>query len=216
MSTPVKVDIWSDIACPFCYLGKRKFEAGAATSGVPVEVEYHSFELSPDTPEDASGTHAEMIAKKMRVSIGEARAMEQRIADTARAEGLEFDYDAMVPVRTVKAHELLHYAKKHGRQLEMKARLMRAYFTEGRHVGQIDELADLAADVGLDRDGARHALEAGQYADDVQADIDQARAYGIRGVPFFVIDGKYSVSGAQDPATFAQALRRANDEKSSS
>jgi predicted DsbA family dithiol-disulfide isomerase len=213
MSSTVKVDIWSDIACPFCYLGKKKFEAGVAASGVPVEVEYHSFELAPDTPEDVTGSHAEKIAQKMRVSVAEARAMEQRITETARAEGLEFDYERMRPAKTLKAHQLLHYAKAQGKQAQMKDRLMRAYFTEGRHVGRIEELADLAADIGLDRHEVIEVLETGRYADAVQDDIAQAQAYGIRGVPFFVIDGAYALSGAQDTATFAQALAQAHNDK---
>lgn len=212
MSAPIKIDIWSDIACPFCYLGTRKFAAGAEASGVEVEVEYHSFELSPDTPEDVTGAHAEKIAEKMGVSLAEARAMEERITETARGEGLDFDYQRMQPANTFKAHQLLHHAKAHGRQAEMKERLLRAYFTEGRHVGRVSELADLAADIGLDRDDAQQALADERYLDDVRADIRQAGELGIRGVPFFVIDGRYAVSGAQDATVFAQALTQVRAE----
>ncbi|WP_154793283.1 DsbA family oxidoreductase [Occultella kanbiaonis] len=213
MSDTIKVDIWSDIACPFCYIGKRKFEAGVAASGVPVEVVYHSYELAPDTPEDVTESHAQLLAKKMRVSVPQARLMEQQLTDTARSAGLEFDYEQLKPARTLKAHQVLHYAKMHGKQVEMKERLMRAYFTDGRDIGKLDELAELAAEIGLDRDDLVRVLETGRYLEEVQADIRQAQAYGIRGVPFFVIDGKYGVSGAQEPAAFAQALTQARDEK---
>lgn len=213
MPETVKVDIWSDIACPFCYIGKRKFEAGAQASGVPVEIEYHSFELSPDTPEDYTGTHAQKIAEKMRITVDEAHTMELRVAETARAAGLDVDYDRMKPAKTLKAHQLLHYAKQHGKQVQLKERLMAAYFTEGRHVGRIPELADLAAEVGLDRDDVVRVLESGEYAGAVDADLQQAQAYGIRGVPFFVIDGKYAVSGAQEPEAFAKVITQASQER---
>lgn len=213
MSQVVKVDIWSDIACPFCYLGKRKFEAGVTASGVAVEVEYRSFELAPDTPVEVSGSHLERLAEKLRVSLDEARAMEQRVTDLAREIGLAFDYGRVRPTRTLNAHQLLHYAKARGSQVAMKERLLAAYFTEGRQVGRIDELADLAAEVGLDREDVVRSLGAGEYLDAVAADIRQAAAYGIRSVPFFVVDGRYGVSGAQEPAAFAQVLTQARAEQ---
>lgn len=213
MSEPIKIDIWSDIACPFCYIGKRKFEEGVRASGVDVEIEFHSFELSPDTPVDYEGSHAEKIAEKMNMTIADAKQMEQRVVATAQASGLTFDYETMRPTRTLKAHQVLHLAKQHELQGEMKERLMAAYFTEGRNVGRDDELADLAAEVGLDREEVLRALDSGAFADAVAADIQQARAFGIRGVPFFIIDGRYAVSGAQDPSVFAQALQQARSEK---
>ena len=126
--------------------------------------------------------------------------------------GLDYDYDALQHTNTVKAHQLLHFAKAQGKQIEMKERLLRAYFVEGKHVGRTEDLADLAAEVGLDRDAALRSLESDEYLDAVHADQEQAMRYGIRGVPFFVIDGKYGVSGAQAPETFAQALKQVQDE----
>ncbi|MFC7531980.1 DsbA family protein [Actinoplanes sp. GCM10030250] len=213
MATPIKVDVWSDIACPFCYIGKRKFEAAAATSGVPVEVEYHSFELSPDTPEDFAGSHADYLAAKLRVTAGQARGMERQTTALAEAVGLDFRYDLLKPTPTRKAHELLHYAKAHGRQVETKDRLLAAYFTDGLHVGRIDELTDLAAGLGFDRADVLRSLESGEYAAAVEADVRTAVSYGITGVPFFVFDGRYGVSGAQEPATFAGVLAKIDKEK---
>jgi predicted DsbA family dithiol-disulfide isomerase len=120
----------------------------------------------------------------------------------------------MHQTNTVKAHEMLHYAKAHGKQLEMKERLLAAYFVEGRHVGRVPDLADLAADIGLDRDDVVRSLESEQYLHDVKADVAQAAAYGINGVPFFVFDGKYGVSGAQEAATFANVLEQVQAEQS--
>jgi predicted DsbA family dithiol-disulfide isomerase len=210
MSDVIKVDVWSDIACPWCYIGKRKFEAGA--EGFDVEVEYHSFELSPDTPVDFDGSAADFLAKHKGMPIEQVRPMLAQVTAVAAEVGLEYDYDALQHTNTVKAHQLLHFAKAQGKQIEMKERLLRAYFVEGKHVGRAEDLADLAAEIGLDRDAALRSLESNEYLEAVHADQEQAMRYGIRGVPFFVIDGKYGVSGAQAPETFAQALKQVQDE----
>ncbi|HVL61992.1 MAG TPA: DsbA family oxidoreductase, partial [Microbacterium sp.] len=131
-----------------------------------------------------------------------------RVTDVAAGAGLEYRFDLLQHTNTVKAHELLHYAMEQGRQLEVAERLMSAYFTEGRHLGLEDELADLAADAGLERDAALDAVQSGRYLAAVRADQAQAQAYGISGVPFFVIDGKYGVSGAQPAEAFAQITRQ--------
>ena len=214
MAEPLKVDVWSDIACPWCYVGKRRFAEGvsryAAAGGQrPIEIEYHSFELSPDTPVDFDGNEVDFLAGHKGIPAAQARQMLDEMTQTAAGEGLTCDFSSLQHTKTLKAHELLHLAKAHGQQEPMKERLMRAYFTEGRHLGRICELADLAAEVGLDREEVVAELTAGTYGSAVAADIDQARAYGISGVPFYVIDGRYGVSGAQDPAVFAQALEQA-------
>jgi predicted DsbA family dithiol-disulfide isomerase len=213
LSEPIKVDIWSDVACPWCFIGKRKFEAAVETSGIPVEVEYHSFELSPGTPAEFPGRHEEYLAAHLGVSLEQAKAMGERVTGIAASVGLNYDYASLQTTNTVLAHQLIHYAKARGRQAEMKERLMRAYFEEGRHVGRIPDLTDLAAEIGLDRDDVVRALESGEYLDAVRADIALAGEYGIRGVPFFVIDGKYGISGAQESATFAQALAQVAAER---
>ena len=206
MGTPVKVDIWSDVQCPWCYIGKRRFEAGVERSGVDVEVQYHSFELAPDTPVDFEGTPLDYLQAKYRTSREQAQTMIDRVVGIAAEVGLAYDYDHIHQTNTVLAHELLHLAKAHGKQAELKERLMAAYFLEGRHVGKAEELADLAADVGLDRAEAAAALADHRYLPDVKADMAQAMAYGINGVPFYVVDGRYGVSGAQEADTFAQVL----------
>jgi predicted DsbA family dithiol-disulfide isomerase len=217
MSEPLTVDIWSDIACPWCYVGKRRFAEGVrryreAGGGRRIEVEYHSFELAPDTPVDFQGSEADFLAGFKGMPAEQVRQMLDHMVGVAASVGLDFDYDALQHTNTLRAHELLHLAKAHGKQEETKERLLRAYFVEGRHVGHVDDLADLAAEVGLDRETVRGALVAGTYRDAVEADIAQAHAYGIRGVPFYVIGKRYGVSGAQEPGLFAQALRQAADE----
>ncbi len=212
-SAPIKVDIWSDIACPWCYIGKRKFEAGAAAAGVPVEVEYHSFELSPQTPVEFDGRHVDFLASHLGVGGTQANDMLDRVTGIAESVGLHYDYDALQTTNTVLGHQLIHYAKARGRQAEMKERLLKAYFEEGRHVGRVDDLADLAAELGFDRADVVRSLSADEYLADVRADVAQAGELGIRGVPFFVIDGRYGVSGAQDATTFTQALQQVAAER---
>jgi predicted DsbA family dithiol-disulfide isomerase len=208
----VKVDIWSDVACPWCFIGKRRFETAAAefaASGGALEVEYHSFELAPDTPVDFDGSEVDFLARHKGIPEDRVAQMLTQMTELGKTEGLAYDYDALQHTNTVKAHELVHFAKAHGRQLDMVERLLSAYFEEGRHVGRIDDLADLAAEIGLDRDEAVEALKSEAYLPAVQADKQQAVAYGISGDPFFVIARKFGVSGAQDPSVFVEVLQKA-------
>jgi predicted DsbA family dithiol-disulfide isomerase len=209
----IQIDVWSDIACPWCYIGKRNLEKGlretAADADAPrVEVTYHSYELSPDTPVEFEGSEIEFLAGHKGLPSAQAQQMIDRVTGVAEEAGLAYRYDLLQHTNTVKAHELLHYAKEQGRQLDMAERLMAAYFTEGRHVGRVDDLVALATEIGLDEAATREALESGRYLDAVRADQRQAEAYGIQGVPFFVVDGKYGVSGAQPAEAFAQIARQ--------
>ncbi|WP_309102646.1 DsbA family oxidoreductase [Microbacterium sp.] len=212
MSEPISIDVWSDIACPWCYIGKRNLETGltavASDEDAPeVTVTFHSFELSPDTPVDFDGDEVDFLAGHKGMPREQVEQMLTHVTGVAASAGLEYRFDLLQHTNTVKAHELLHFAKAEGRQHEMEERLMSAYFTEGRHVGRIDDLVELAAEVGLDADQAREALVSERYLPAVRQDQDQARAYGIQGVPFFVIDGQYGISGAQPPAAFENVLR---------
>ncbi|MDQ1555805.1 MAG: hypothetical protein QOI02_807, partial [Actinomycetota bacterium] len=194
-------------------IGKRKFEAAAAQFDGDVDVEYHSFELAPDTPVDFDGSPADYLAQRKGLPADQVQQMLVRVTDIAKSVGLDYDYDHVHQTNTVKAHELIHYAKSKGRQLDMKERLFAAYFVDGRHIGRIEDLADLAAEIGLDRDEVVRVLTDETFLAAVKDDVAQAEAYGIQGVPFFVFDGRYGVSGAQDPATFANVLEQVNSEK---
>ncbi|WP_193596198.1 DsbA family protein [Microbacterium sp. YJN-G] len=212
MSQPISIDIWSDIACPWCYIGKRNLEAGlsalATDADAPqVDITFHSFELSPDTPVDFDGDEVDFLAGHKRMPREQVEQMLAHVTNVAAGAGLEYRFDLLQHTNTVKAHELLHFAKAKGLQHEMEERLMSAYFTEGKHVGRIDDLVALAAEIGLEPDETRSALESAQYLEAVRADQAQARAYGINGVPFFVIDGQYGVSGAQPPEAFENVIR---------
>ncbi|GHG46308.1 DSBA oxidoreductase [Flavimobilis marinus] len=215
MNPRIKVDVWSDIACPWCYIGKRRLEKAITLTEADIDVEYHSFELAPDTPHDFEGPIAQFFSERKGVSPAQAEQMFAQVTQIAAGEDLAFDYPAVRHTKTLKAHELLHHAKVKGLQYEMKERLLKAYFTEGVPVGRLDELVRLAEEVGLDGAEVRTALEAGDHADDVAADMAQARAYGINGVPFFVIDGRYGVSGAQEPSVLASVFAQALAERGS-
>ncbi|HLT85482.1 MAG TPA: DsbA family oxidoreductase [Phototrophicaceae bacterium] len=215
MTSSISVDVWSDIACPWCYIGKRKFEAGlAAFDGAEdVTVTYHSFELSPDTPVDFDGSAVDFLAAHKGMPRDQVEQMLRQVTTIAADVGLDYDFDAVRQTRTLLAHEALHFAKEQGKQLELVERLFEAHFVEGRHVGKVDELVELGTEAGVDGPALRDALENGVYADAVGADIAQARAYGIQGVPFYVIGGKYGVSGAQRPEVFTQALEQVRAEQ---
>jgi predicted DsbA family dithiol-disulfide isomerase len=213
VSDAIKVDIWSDVQCPWCYIGKRKFEAGVDTFGGEVEVEYHSFELAPDTPVDFDGTPTDYLSQRKGIPVADVEQMLARVIGIATEVGLHYDYEHVHQTNTVKAHELIHYAKSKGRQLEMKERLLDAYFVRGEHVGRVADLADIAEGLGFDRADVVRSLESEEFLADVKTDVAEAAKLGIQGVPFFVIDGRYGVSGAQDAATFANVLTQVQSEK---
>ncbi|RYY49928.1 MULTISPECIES: DsbA family protein [unclassified Aeromicrobium] len=208
----VDVQIWSDVACPWCYVGKRRFEQAVErfrAEGGDVSVTYRSFELSPETPVDFEGDEVDFLARHKGMQRDQVVTMLDQMTVVAADEGLDYDFAALQHTNTVLAHQLLHLARSHGQQAAMKERLLAAYFVEGRHVGRVADLADLAAEVGLDRDEVVAALESGAHLDDVRADQQRALELGIRGVPFFVLDDRLGVSGAQDPEVLLGALRQA-------
>lgn len=212
MLEPIKVDVWSDVVCPWCYIGKRKWEAGVTAFAkgrrvAPVvEIEFHSFELSPAMPLDFEGTSIDFLVRHKGISEAKARQLQEHVAGIAATVGLVYDLGAARPTNTLRAHQLLHLAKTHGVQPEMKERLLAAHLVEGRHVGQKDALADLASEVGMDREEVLRSLNEEEFLPAVRADQEIADQLGIRGVPFFVIGGKYGISGAQPPEVFTKAL----------
>ncbi|HEX4658377.1 MAG TPA: DsbA family oxidoreductase [Streptosporangiaceae bacterium] len=212
----MNVEIWSDVVCPWCYIGKRRLERAVASFGHPgeVTVTYRSFELDPNAPAQRTGTHAEHLARKYGMTIAQAEQANQQMTQRAADDGLEFRFDLIRGGNTFDAHRLLHLAKDHGLQPEMKERLLRATFTEGLPIADKPSLVRLATEAGLPAAPAQAVLDGDAYADAVRADEQQAARYGISGVPFFVADGKYAVSGAQPPEVLVQLLRRAYDERS--
>jgi predicted DsbA family dithiol-disulfide isomerase len=212
----MNIEIWSDVVCPWCYIGKRRFERAVASFGHPdeVEVTYRSFELDPSAPAERTGTHAEHIARKYGMTTAQAEQAGQQMTERAAADGLDFRFDLMHGGSTFDAHRLLHLAKDHGLQPEMKERLMHATFTEGLPIADKPTLVKLATEAGLPAAEAQAVVDGDAYTDAVRADEQQAASYGITGVPFFVADGKYAVSGAQSPEVLLQLLQRAHDDAS--
>jgi predicted DsbA family dithiol-disulfide isomerase len=207
----LKVEIWSDVVCPWCYIGKRRLESALERFDHrdEIEVEFRSFELDPFAQAGQDEGLDERLARKYGVDLEKARAMNARVTEAAAGEGLEYHLDIARPGNTFDVHRLIHLAAAEGRQAAMKERAMAAYFTEGRQIGDRDTLVDLAAEVGIDRDRARRALESDEFAAEVRADEREATELGITGVPFFVLDRRYGVSGAQPPEVMLGALERA-------
>ncbi|MFB6897236.1 DsbA family oxidoreductase [Streptomyces hydrogenans] len=208
----MRVEIWSDIACPWCYIGKARFEKGLAAFAHrdDVEVVHRSFELDPHRAKGDTGPVLEMLAKKYGRTLDEARAMEAHVASNAHAEGLEYLADGRDHGNTFDIHRLLHLAKERGRQNELLDLAYRANFAEERSVFDAETLVALAVEAGLDEAEARGVLaDETAYADAVRADEREASELGANGVPFFVLDRRYGVSGGQPAEVFTQALEQA-------
>jgi predicted DsbA family dithiol-disulfide isomerase len=204
----VKVEIWSDVVCPWCYVGKRRFESALARfpHQDEVEVVWKSFELDPNAPA-RRGTTDEHLARKYGITVEQAARKHEEMTRVAATEGLEFHMSESKGGNTLDAHRLLHLASEHGLQRELKERLMRAYFTEGEPIGERETLARLAAEVGVP--GAAEMLASDRFVDEVRDDEREAREFGIDAVPVFVIDRRYGVEGAQSPEAILEVLEQA-------
>ncbi|MCZ8521763.1 MULTISPECIES: DsbA family oxidoreductase [Paenibacillus] len=212
----MKVEIWSDFMCPFCYIGKRHFEAALVQfpHKESVEVIFRSFELDPQAERDVDFDVHDMLAAKYGMSREQALANNERVGATAKAAGLSFNFDDMILTNTFDAHRLTHFAARNGKGNELAERLFRAYFTDSKHLGHHETLVALASEAGLDAKEAAAALAGGAYAQNVREDEEEAARLGVRGVPFFVIDRKYAVSGAQPSSLFLDTLHKAWGEAS--
>ncbi len=209
----LRIDVWSDIACPWCYVGKRRLETAIARfpHGRAVEVAWRAFELDPAAPRvrDQGVTYAERIARKYGTPVAQAELMIQQMTDVAAAEGLDFHFERIQSGSTFDAHRVIHFAAERGLQGATKERLLRAYMTEGEAIGEPEVLARLAGEAGLVGDEVRAMLASDACKREVRADEDEARALGINGVPFFAIAGRYGVSGAQGADVLLDVLTRA-------
>ncbi len=207
----MQVEIWSDVVCPWCYIGKRRFETALARFDHrdDVEVIWRAFELDPRAPARREGDPIEHLARKYGMALGQARATYARITELAATEGLEYHLDRAQRGNTFDAHRLIHLAAVDGLGNEMKERLLRAYFVESEPIGERDTLVRLAGDVGLDPDAADRRLAGDEFADEVRADERRATEIDVTGVPFFLVDGRLGVPGAQDPELLLRVLDRA-------
>lgn len=206
----MKVEIWSDIVCPWCYIGRRRFEKALNQfeQREQVEVIWRSYQLDPDAPRDYAGSANDLLAQRYGMSREQVESSHARIIALAAQEGLEYHLERTHPVNSLDAHRLIHLAAQHHLQSEMKERLQKAYFTDGLVVSDPDTLVQLAGEVGLDENETRQMLESDAFTSAVHADERRAQALGSNGVPFFVFDEKYAVSGAQPVEIFTTALER--------
>jgi predicted DsbA family dithiol-disulfide isomerase len=211
----MKVEIWSDYVCPFCYIGKRRFEAGLQkfANKEAVEVIFKSFELNSGIARNGNPGVLDMLAAKYGMSREQAAANTGNLTQQAKAIGLDYKLEQAIQTNTFDAHRLTHYAASQGKQAEFTERLFKAHFTETLHIGNEEKLVELAVEVGLDRAETKRVLAEGQFANEVRADEQEAGRLGVRGVPYFVINRKYAISGAQSSETFLEALQKAWDEE---
>ncbi len=207
----MKIEIWSDIMCPFCYIGKRRFEAALAQfeNKDAVEIEWKSFLLSPDVETNPDKNMHEFLAEHKGVSVEEAKEMHAYVADMASKSGLVYDFDNAIPANSFNAHRFLHFAKQYGNQDEAEEKLFSAYFTEGKNIDDAQTITNIAAELGLDTNALAQAMGSNAFVQDVINDVEEARQIGVRGVPFFVFNRKYAISGAQESDAFLQTLEKA-------
>lgn len=211
----MKIEIWSDIVCPFCYIGKRKLEEALATFPQKdlVEIEFKAYQLEPDAPLYSGQDFYESMAVKFG-SVEQAKQMTANITEQAKLVGLDFHFDTMKPTNTFDAHRLTKFAKQHGKDTALSEALLSANFTESKDVGNLETLAEIANEVGLNKEEALTILQDKQaYEDEVNHDIAEAKQFEITGVPFFIFNRKYAISGAQPTEAFTQALEKIWEEE---
>lgn len=211
----MKVEIWSDVMCPFCYVGKKHFENALAQLPFKdkIEVEWKSFQLDPTLPvEGASESTLDYLVKRKGMPKEQIEGMMHHLDQSGAVVGIEFRQDIAIPVNTFRAHRLIHLAQSHGKGNEMEEALFFAHFTAGKNVGDLEVLTDLATSIGLKKEEVVALLQSDEQTQEVKNDIEEAQALGISGVPFFVVDRKYGISGAQPIDTFAEALTQAYEE----
>lgn len=200
--------------CPFCYIGKRRFEQAVEETGLgdKIEVEWKSFQLNPDMKTDPSININQYLADIKGWTIDHAREMNAYVTQMAAGVGLTYDFDKAIVANSFNAHRLSHLAKKYGKGPAAEEALFKAYFTDGKNIDDSDTLLQIGLELGLDADEIKHALNSDDYEGEVKQDILEAQQLGVRGVPFFVLDRKYGVSGAQETQVFTQSLQTAYSE----
>ena len=210
----MKIEIWSDIACPFCYIGKRKLEK--AIQKLPdsstIQIEWKSFQLNPDLQTNENQNTLTYLSQTKGWTLDQTIQMTAQVAAMGREEGLNFDFEHTLVANTKQAHRLLHFAKEKGKQDELKERLFQAYFEEGKNIDQQDILLDCAEAIGLDRSEAKLVLDSDSFDAEINQDVYESRLIGVQGIPFFVFDRKYGISGAQPDEVFDRTLQQALQE----
>lgn len=210
----MKVEIWSDVVCPFCYIGKRHFESALSQfkDAARVEVVWKSFQLLPGQLTTPGISLSRLLAEHKGISLEQAESMNGQVTHLAKQTGLVYNLDKAVPANSLNAHRFSHFAKHHDLQDKAEEALFKAYFTDGKNIDDIPTLVQLGTEIGLDTAETQSVLESDQYTSDVRGDIHEAQQVGVRGVPFFVFDRKAAVSGAQDTRVFLEHLEKTYSE----
>ncbi|MFC5628876.1 DsbA family oxidoreductase [Aliibacillus thermotolerans] len=210
----MKIEVWSDIVCPFCYIGKRRLDQALEKweNKEEVEVEFKSFQLDPNATRGERGSIHQQLATKYNMPVAQAKGMNSQVAEQAKQVGLDYDFDQVIPANTAASHQLSQYAKTEGKMVEVMELLMKAYFIEGKDVSDTDTLVEIGKEAGLDPKKVRKALESDAYKSDVVRDQQDGSTIGVQGVPFFLFNRKFAVSGAQPEEAFLQALDKAVSE----
>lgn len=210
----MKIEIWSDVMCPFCYIGKRRFEKvlNAFPNKDQIVVEWKSFLLNPQIETQPGKNINQYLAEAKGMSIEEARSLNDQVTAMAAEEGLKYNMDQAVVANSLMAHRMTHFAKSKGKQIELEERLFYAYFTEGKNIDDLDTLIDLGESIGLNKKELHEVLKTNQFEEAVHQDIYEAQQVGLKGVPFFVYNNQYGISGAQPKELFEQTLKQAFDE----
>lgn len=216
MNAPkMKVEIWSDIMCPFCYIGKRHYEEALLKFAYAnnIELEWHSFQLDPSLPKPASKLNTyQYLAERKGMSYEQSVALHKNVVDMAKLAGLNYNFDKAVVANSFDAHRLIQLAKTKGLGDEAEERLFKAYFMEGKDMSDAETLISLGKEIGLDEATVRRVINSKEYTDEVNRDIAEAQQIGVQGVPFFVFNRKYAVSGAQPSDTFLNVLKKSFEE----
>ncbi len=210
----MKIEIWSDIMCPFCYIGKRKFEKALTqfSKKEKIEVEWKSFQLNPDIKTDPNVNTTEWLSRHLGINAQQASMMNQQVTERAQLDGLTYNMDKTVLANTFNAHRFIHFAKKYGKQDEAEEVLFRSYFTDGENIDDFSLLITLGKEIGLNELLLKQALENNLFSDEVKFDINEANHLGVRGVPFFVFNRKYAISGAQDSDHILTTIEKSFEE----
>lgn len=209
--SPLKVDIWVDVVCPFSYIATSRIQAAVTQVAAPVDIEYHAFQLMPDLPEDYEGSNAEFFRDYRGMPPEELEQRSQPLIRMTADAGLPYRLQDIQQANTLKAHQLLQYAKARGRHVDAGAAVYRAHFADGKHIGHLDVLLGIAEKLGLDRADVERALVSQQHLADVRADTDRAGQLGVQVVPFFLFQNAYSLPGAQDIETLVNILEQLPD-----
>jgi len=211
----MKIEVWSDYVCPFCYIGKRRLEEAIELTGLVqnIDVQFKAYQLDPSTPAVSEISTYERLAEKYQTTIEAAKQMTTSVNQQAQTVGLKFDFDSAKPANTFDAHRLAKWAEAQGKPAEVSERLLKAYFIEAQEIGRHEVLLNLIEEIGLDRTQAAEVLSSNAFEKEVKQDIEEGMSLGVQGVPFFVINRKYAISGAQPTEAFAEALRKVAEEE---